>query len=212
MDNRGNGFVDDPATDEDTSNEELADISHGVERGIKSLVRSKAIRPGKIVRLSTSPLDFLGAAPLIDGRWIDATVLELAEMGAILADGGFRPQQPEDPHPLAWHDFVKPDRTGAPAPIDDESSLKARRLATVRVRAYRGRRRAIDGREYVALALYQRWRKRSLGSRLDVSTESGFVASDWNDWVESHEACPGSRGRQGSTARCTRGRRRLDRP
>ena len=33
--------------------------------------------------------------------------------------------------------------------------------------------------------LYQRWRSRSLGARLDASTESGFVVVDWNDWVKN---------------------------
>ncbi|MCY4108155.1 MAG: hypothetical protein OXG11_03900, partial [Chloroflexi bacterium] len=187
-------IFDDPATDEKISDEELADISHRVERAIKSLVRSKAIRPGKIVRLSTSPIDFLGAAPLIDGRWIDAAVLELAEMGAILADGGFKWQESADPHPLAWHESVKPDQRDTRAPIDEESWLTARRLATARVRAYRGRRRAIDNRDYVELSLYQRSRKRSLRGRLDACTEDGFVASDWNEWVNGRAPAPAIAG------------------
>ena len=181
---------DDPDADEDMSDEELADISHAVERGLRNLVRRKVIRSGRFVSLPTSPHRCLNTAPLLDGRWIDTTVLELAELGVILADGGFRRQESEDPHPLAGEEFVQPNQQGEASPVNDESWLKARRIAAVRVRGYRGRRRVIDGRDYVELALYQRWRKRSLGSRLDASTESGFVATDWNDWVKNQKPAP----------------------
>ncbi len=180
-------IVDDPAADEDVSDEELASIIRRVKRELKAVVRSKVIRPGKIVCLSTSPLAFLGAAPLLDGRWVDAAVLELAEMGVILADGGFARRESEDPHPLAWDEFVQPDQRGKTIPIAGESWLEARRIAAARVRGYRGRRNIIDGRDYVELSLYQRWRKRSLGSRLDASVETGFLANSWNDWVDQQD-------------------------
>ena len=54
-----------------------------------------------------------------------------------------------------------------------------------RVRTYRGRRRVFDGQDYANLALYQRWRSRSLGSRLDASVENGFVVSSWNHWMKN---------------------------
>ena len=43
----------------------------------------------------------------------------------------------------------------------------------------------IDRWDYVKLALYQRWRKRTLGDRLDAWIDKGFLVSDWNDWVKS---------------------------
>ena len=49
---------------------------------------------------------------------------------------------------------------------------------------YRGGRRRFGGRTYVKFALYQRWRARTLGSRLEASTESGFLAESWNGWVK----------------------------
>ena len=184
----------DTDTDEDMSDEDLAEIAHRIERGLRNLVRRKVIRSGRFVSLPTSPHRCLNTAPLLDGRWIDTTVLELAELGVILADGGFRRQESEDPHPLAGEEFVQPNQQGEASPVNDESWLKARRIAAVRVRGYRGRRRVIDGRDYVELALYQRWRKRSLGSRLDASTESGFVATDWNDWVKNQKPAPALAG------------------
>ena len=165
-----------------------------VERRLKALVRSKVIRSAKRVSLPALPHAFLSAAPLLDGRWIDVSVLELAELGVILADGGFRRRDSVDPHPLAREEFVQLNQRGEPTPINDESWLEARRIAAVRVRGYRGRRRVIDGRDYVELALYQRWRKRSLGSRLDAATESGFVASDWNKWVKNQKPAPALAG------------------
>ena len=182
--------LDDPTNDEYISDAALASTVRRVERRLKALVRSKVIRSAKRVSLPALPHAFLSAAPLLDGRWIDTTVLELAELGVILADGGFRRQESEDPHPLAGEEFVQPNQQGEASPVNDESWLKARRIAAVRVRGYRGRRRVIDGRDYVELALYQRWRKRSLGGRLDSSTESGFVATDWNDWVKNQKPAP----------------------
>ena len=41
------------------------------------------------------------------------------------------------------------------------------------------------GRDYVEFALYQKWRARTLGARLEASTLSGFIVSDWNDWVKN---------------------------
>ena len=167
--------LDDSNTDDEISGEDLAGIARGIERRLRTLVRSKVIRPGRIVSLPTSPLAFLGAAPLFDGRWIDATVGELAEMGGILADGGFTRQASGDPHLFAWREFVQTDSRGAPSPIDDAAWNEARRTATVPIRAYRGRRSVFGGRDYVEFALYQRSRKRLLGCRLDASTDSGFV-------------------------------------
>ena len=186
--------LDDPDADEDMSDEDLAEIAHRIERGLRTLVRSKVIRSAKRVSLPALPHAFLSAAPLLDGRWIDTTVLELAELGVILADGGFRRQESEDPNPLAGEEFVQPNQRGEPSPVNDESWLEARRIAAVRVRSYRRRRRVISGRDYVELALYQRWRKRSLGSRLDAATESGFVASDWNKWVKNQKPAPALAG------------------
>ena len=186
--------LDDPDADEDMSDEDLAEIAHRIERGLRNLVRRKVIRSGRFVSLPTSPHRCLNTAPLLDGRWIDVSVLELAELGVILADGGFRRQESEDPHPLAGEEFVQPNQQGEASPVNDESWLKARRIAAVRVRGYRGRRRVIDGRDYVELSLYQRWRKRSLGSRLDAATESGFLASDWNKWVTNQKPAPALAG------------------
>ncbi len=176
------------------SDEDLAEIAHRIERGLRNLVRRKVIRSGRFVSLPTSPHRCLNTAPLLDGRWIDVSVLELAELGVILKDCDWTPRESGDSHPLAFAEFVRADAEGDLSPIDDASWLDARQASTDRVRSYRGRRRVIDGRDYVELALYQRWRKRSLGSRLDAATESGFLASDWNKWVKNQKPAPALAG------------------
>ena len=170
--------------DDEVSEDSAARIARRVEREIRRLVRSNEIEPGKVVSLLDSPHPFLSSAPLLDGRWIDITVLELAELGAILADGGCALRGSGDLHTLAWEEFVRTDAQGERSPIDHASWHDARDSARDRVRSYRGGRRVVSGRDYVECALYQRWRCRSLGARLDASVENGFVVSSWNDWVK----------------------------
>ncbi len=174
------GGEDDDAVSEDSA----ARIARRVEREIRRLVRSNEIEPGKVVSLLDSPHPFLSSAPLLDGRWIDVIALELAELGVILAGSGCTRRGSRDLHTLAWEEFVQTDAQGELSPIDHASWLDARAAATERVRSYRGRRRVVSGRDYVECALYQRWRCRSLGARLDASVENGFVVSSWNDWVK----------------------------
>ena len=186
--------LDDPTADEYISDAALASTVRRVERRIKALVRSKVIRSAKRVSLPALPHAFLSAAPLLDGRWIDVSVLELAELGVILKDCDWTPRGSGDSHPLAFAEFVRADAEGDLSPIDDASWLDARQASTDRVRSYHRRRRVIDGRDYVELSLYQRWRKRTAGARLDAATESGFVASDWNDWVKNQKPAPALAG------------------
>ena len=156
-----------------------------LKRELRRLVRSKEVSAGKLVSLPAVPIPFLRNAPLIDGRWIDAAVLELAEFGVLLKDRGWTLQTSDDSHPLALQVFARAAPEGESSPIDDASWHDARQAATDRVRSYRGRRRVISRRSYIELSLYQRWRARTLGARLDASTEHGFAVSSWNDWLKS---------------------------
>ena len=202
----------DPTADEYISDAALASTVRRVERRLKALVRSKVIRSGRFVSLPTSPHRCLNTAPLLDGRWIDVSVLELAELGVILKDCDWTPRESGDSHPLAFAEFVRADAEGDLSPIDDASWLDARQASTDRVRSYRRRRRVIDGRDYVELAPLpalarthcrrsprRRYRERFLSFRL---AQVG----------EEPKTCPGSRRSHGSTARSSRGCRRLDRP
>ncbi len=167
--------------------------SRRVEREIRRLVRSGLIEAGKRVSLRDSPHYFLRSAPLLEGRWIDITALELAELGVILPDGGWSRRDSADLHQLGWEHVVRTDDHGEASPIDDASWFDALQAARDRVLSYRGRRRNFNGRPYVNFSLYQKWRARKLGSRLDASVEAGIVLASWNDWVKNQ----GSRARLG---------------
>ena len=143
------------------------------------------VRAGRLVTLPAVPIPFLASTPLLEGAWIDLTVLKLAEFGAILADRGRGLRGSRDAHPLASEEFVTTDARGGQVPIDESTWREADKSAGARVGRYRGGRRRFGGRTYVKFALYQRWRARTLGSRLEASTETGFVVSDWNDWVKN---------------------------
>ena len=172
------------SADDDDSDGEVAGLARGVERELRRLVGSNVVRAGRLVTLPAVPIPFFASAPLLEGAWIDLTVLELAESGTILADQGCTLRGSGDVHLLASEEFVRTDAQGEQVPIDETTWREARKSAGARVGRYRGGRRRFGGRTYVKFALYQRWRARTLGSRLEASTESGFVAESWNDWVK----------------------------
>jgi hypothetical protein len=57
---------------------------------------------GQVVEFPTVPHGFLRDAPLLEGKWIDRYVVALAEWGARLEQRGYRIEESDDPHPLAW--------------------------------------------------------------------------------------------------------------
>ena len=131
-------------------------LARGVERELRGLVGSNVVRAGRLVTLPAVPIPFLASAPLLEGAWIDLTVLELAESGAILADRGCTLRGSGDVHLLASEEFVRTDAQAEQVPIDETTWREARKSASARVGRYRGGRRRFGGRTYVKLALYQR--------------------------------------------------------
>ena len=76
------------------------------------------VRAGRLVTLPAVPIPFLLAStPLLEGAWIDLTVLKLAEFGAILADRGRGLRGSGDAHPLASEEFVTTDARGGQVPM-----------------------------------------------------------------------------------------------
>ena len=180
--------ADEEVSDGNGSDAEVNRLARGVERELRRLVGSNVVRAGRLVTLPAVPIPFFACAPLLEGAWIDLTVLELAESGAILADRGCGLRGSGDVHLLASEEFVRTDAQGEQVPIDETTWREARKSAGARVGRYRGGRRRFGGRTYVKFALYQRWRARALGSRLEASTETGFLAESWNDWVKNQGA------------------------
>ena len=69
---------------------------------MQELVDSGRVQKGESVYLETVPTPFLQWAPLIEGKWFDRHVAELAELGALIRAKGYKPQEANDDHPLAW--------------------------------------------------------------------------------------------------------------
>ena len=180
--------AEDEVSDGNGSDAEVNRLARGVERELRRLVGSNVVRAGRLVTLPAVPIPFLASAPLLEGAWIDLTVLELAESGAILADQGCTLRGSGDVHLLASEEFVTTDAQAEQVPIDETTWREAKKSAGARVGRYRGGRRRFGGRTYVKFALYQKWRARTLGGRLEASTESGFLAESWNDWVKKRGA------------------------
>ena len=80
---------------------------------LHSLVDSGQVQAGATVYLETVPIRFLREAPLVEGKWIDRYVIEMAEWGALLQTKGYTVQLNDNDHPLALAQFVRSDGTEA---------------------------------------------------------------------------------------------------
>ena len=80
--------AEDEVSDGNGSDAEVSRLARGVERELRRLVRSNVVTAGRLVTLPAILLPFLASAPLLEGAWIDLTVLELAELGATSSPTG----------------------------------------------------------------------------------------------------------------------------
>ena len=151
-------------------------------RGHQGLVASGKVRTGKAVYLETVPTPLLRDAPLVDGRWLDAHVVELAEWGALLLRQGYVFDDPGDESPFA------PERVGrwvegSWAAAEQGVLDAARREARKRLARCKGERREIGGRSYLRVEDYAAWKGRA--TRDAPEAADGFVAASWNEWVRA---------------------------
>ena len=128
-----------------------------VDESIRDLVASGKVRAGRTVYLETVPVPLLRDAPLVDDRWLDAHVVELAEWGALLLRQGYVFDEPGDESPFA------PERVGrwvegSWAAAEQGVLDAARREAQKRLARCRGERREIGGRSYLRVEGYAAWR------------------------------------------------------
>ena len=158
---------------------EFMEKGHAVEGALKELVRSGAIQEGEVVRLRTVPNKYLAEATLLEGRWLDRYVMEIAEWGALLMERGFRFVDSGD-GPAAW-DRIYPPEVGTPEAAPEE--LEAiRQEATAKLSQFEARTKVIDGRPYVNLNDYEDWSERKLPLREREVRASGFVERSWVEW------------------------------
>lgn len=66
---------------------------------MEKLVDSGVVEKGTVLNLETVPVDFLRDVPLVEGEWLDAHVVELAEWGATLMKRGYSFRYVDDNSP-----------------------------------------------------------------------------------------------------------------
>ena len=138
-----------------------------------------AMKAGYYVQLEPFTYRTLGAACLIDGRWIDRRLLELAEFAALLVSRGYRLQDPPDSHPLEPHLVVN---SAGLAPSEQEL-LPIRNDAESPLRQFKGKKKKIRGQVYVDIDDYRRWTGRTVTGEL--TPIRGIDIVHWNRWLDS---------------------------
>lgn len=136
---------------------------------------------GQVVELATVPHAFLRDVHLVEGQWIDAYVVALAEWGARLVHKGYVLGEPEDGHPFAWYRVLGTD--GAETGV--EVRKKMWEQAKKHLARFPGQTREIEGRQYFNWADYLKWRGRGVKGNLTSSLFHGLVLSQWNQWSDS---------------------------
>ena len=153
-----------------------------VDKAIRNVVASGKVRAGKAVYLETVPAPLLRDAPLVDGRWLDVHVVELAEWGALLLRQGYVFDDPGDESPFA-QERVGRWVEGSWAAAERGVLDAARREAQKRLARYKGERREIEGRSYLRVEDYAAWKGRATKDAPEAA--DGFVAASWNAWVRA---------------------------
>jgi hypothetical protein len=148
---------------------------------IRELVDSGQVQGGTSVYLETVPVPFLKAAPLVEGKWLDRCVVELAELGALLIARGYQVQDAGDEHPLAWPRFTN----SSGSEIDQGEMRYLRRQVGRRLERFPGRTREIGGRPCVSFEDYCSWRGRKVKGDLGSSVSTGFTTASWNTWLDA---------------------------
>ncbi|MCX5998485.1 MAG: hypothetical protein NTU41_02540 [Chloroflexi bacterium] len=145
---------------------------------------SGQVQAGTLVSFETVPIPFLREAPLVDGQWVDAKVVELAQWGGLLLANGYHVQEDEDAHPLSITRVLAGDGTKA-----DVGEIQAlHKVAADDLAAFPGRAKEVDGRRYVNFEdCCAWWERKGIG---DVCHElhEGLVTAAWNAWVQVHAA------------------------
>jgi len=130
-----------------------------VQRALSEL---GAIKRGYYVELGPFPYRSLGRAALLDLRWIDRRLLELAEFAALLLSRGFRLQDPPDTHPLGPRLVVN----SAGRPASEQELLPIRNEVEGRLREFKGTKQNVRGQVYVDIDDYRNWTGRAVTGEL----------------------------------------------
>ena len=151
----------------------------GVVSGIQQLIDSGQVKEVTTVSLETVPIPFLKEAPLVDGKWLDGKVLELAEMGAMLQSRSYQLKDDDNQNILANMTVIG----NGDKEVDQAEVQMFQRLAIRKLKKFTGRTRRIDGRLYINFADYCNWQGRAVKGDLQEKINEGLVTASWNKWV-----------------------------
>jgi hypothetical protein len=155
---------------------------------LKVLPLDTPVQAGTFVRMPYLPLgeSALSRVPLVEGAWIDRSVLELCEACALLYEGGFTRLPAMDFHNLAWHRFYRPGTAWAAPTAEDHGVFEqARKKARAYLGRFCGETREFEGRPFVRLHDYAAWERRHVPGDVaaEAMRETGLVVCSWNSWV-----------------------------
>jgi hypothetical protein len=147
---------------------------------LQNLVKTGEVKEGVSLYLETVPIPYLMNLPLVEGEWIDAYVVELAELGALLKAKGYQLDYGNDHHLLAWPRFI--DKEGIEIHPKDLAHLRKKTASNLN--KYQGRTKRIHGRLYIAFKDYSDWKGRMVKGNLNAELCPGFLTESWNKWLE----------------------------
>jgi hypothetical protein len=150
-----------------------------IEKGVKELVQSGKVQAGWMIHLETIPIRFLRDVPMIEGKWIDQRLVELAERGTLIQAKDYQVQEDEVAHQLAMVSYIRPEGEKA----DPAELAVLRRKVQLFLKKYSGRTKQIDGGIYLHFEDYCSWRGRKVKGNLAKLVEEGLVTFSWNRWI-----------------------------
>ena len=154
-----------------------------LEQAIRALIKAGEVKEGTAVELWPITMESLLLAPLVEGRWIDCHVVELAEFGAAVEEGGFEQRVGED-HFLAPLQICQGVQGGQAIEADEKVIAEIRHQTVAALAKFTGRTTEIDGRCYLHIDDYRAWPGRRVQG--DLHLVDGILVSSWNQWVDRH--------------------------
>lgn len=171
----------------DVTDEEAMGVRLGVFNELKALTDKGEIKAGSVVCIPSVPVPFLQDVPLIDGEWIDRYVVELAEWAALLTQEGFQGIDIDDQHRLNHYAFYPPGvdlNEKVRQEETDFADLSAiHDQARKNLKKFRGKTKKIEGREYLHLDAYRKWKGRLVED--DLNVQNGYLIQSFNAWYDA---------------------------
>ena len=152
-------------------------------QAIRGLIKAGEVKDATAVELGPITMESLLLAPLVEGHWIDAHVMELAEFGAAVEEAGFEQWVGED-HFLAPLQICQSVQGGQLIEGDEKVIASIRQQTVVALAKFTGRTTELDGRCYLHIDDYRAWPGRRVQG--DLHRVDGIVVSSWNQWVDRH--------------------------